>query len=89
MGKGKTPVEDGRRKAGCKGLCKERYGRAIQLEMRPPEHLAVWIQAVRVPLREADQQDIEAPLQVWQEGRHEYVKTARASGIKVLRALQH
>ena len=89
MGKGKTPVEDGRGKAGCKGLSQERYGTAIQLEMRPPEHLAARIQAPRVPLREADQQDVEAPVQVWQEGRHEHVKTGRASGLKVFRALQH
>ncbi len=89
IGKGKTPVKDGRRKAGCKGLSQERYGTAIQLEMRPPKHLAVWTQAPRVPLREADQQDVEASLQVWQEGRHEHVKTGRAFGLKVFRALKH
>jgi hypothetical protein len=57
--------------------------------MRPPEHLAVRIQAPRVPVREADQQDVEAPVQVWEEGRHQHVKTDRASSLKVFRALQH
>ncbi len=89
MGKGKTPVEDGRGKAGGKGLSQKRHGTAIQLEMRPPEHLAVWSQALRVPLREADQQDIKAPLQVGQNCRHQHVKTGQASGLKVFRALQH
>ena len=89
MGKGKTPVKDGRRKAGCKGFSQKRYVTAIQLEMRPPEHLAVWIQAPQVPLREADQQDVETPRQMGQEGRHEHVETGRAAGLQMFRALQH
>jgi hypothetical protein len=89
MGKIETPVDDNRGKAGCKGPSQKRYGAAIQLEIRPPEHLAAWIQAPRVPLREADQQDVEAPLQVRQKGGHEHVKSGRASGLKVLGALQH
>ena len=89
IGKANTPVKDGRRKARRKDLSEQRCGTAIQLEMRPPQHLAVWIQAPRVPLREADLQDVEALPQVWQEGRHEHVKTGRAFGLKVLSALQH
>jgi hypothetical protein len=89
VGKGETPVKDGRRKTGYKGLGQKRTSTAIQLEARPPEHLAVWIQTPRVPLREADEQDVEAALQVRQESRYEHVKTGRASGLKVFCTLDH
>jgi hypothetical protein len=46
--KGESLVKDGRRKAGHKGLGQKRHGTAIQMEARPPEHLAVGLQGVRL-----------------------------------------
>jgi hypothetical protein len=89
MGKGENLVKNGRRKAGHKGLGQKRHCIAIQLEARSPQHLAVGLQTPTVPLREANQKDVESALQVGQEGRHEHVKTGRAAGLKVLCALQH
>jgi len=89
MGKGESLVKGGRRKAGHKSLGQKRHCRTIQLEARSPQHLTVGLQTPGVPLREANQQDVESVLQVGQEGRHEHVKTGRAAGLKVLCALQH